>query len=83
MISFLLQILKAIVLKLATTSMFSFLQPWLLKLDSWCETKLGIDIIKQDQKFHEKWPLVAQRLDLLEQTAQQADERIKKLEGIE
>ena len=29
-------------LKLATTGAFSFLQPWLLKVDKWCEDRLGI-----------------------------------------
>ena len=26
---------------------------WLLRLDDWCEEKLGIDIIKEDKKFHD------------------------------
>jgi len=66
-LSFLLTILKNIVLKLATTGAFSYLQPWLLKVDKWCEEKLGIDIIKQDKKFHEKWPLVSERINKLEE----------------
>ena len=53
MLSFILTIIKNIVLKLATTGAFSFLQPWLLKVDKWCEDKLGIDIIKQEKKFYE------------------------------
>ena len=69
MISFVLQVLKNIVLKLATTSAFSFLQPWLLKVDKWCEDKLGIDLIKQDKKFHEMYPLVADRLEKLEKNS--------------
>ena len=67
MFSFLLTVLKNIVLKLATTGAFSFLQPWLLKVDKWCEDRLGIDIIKQDKKFHEKWPLVSERINKLEE----------------
>ncbi len=62
MISILVAVFKAIVTKLLTTSALSFLRPHLLKLDKWCEDKLGIDIIKQDKKFHDKYPLVAKRL---------------------
>ena len=38
----------------------------LLRLDKWCEDKLGIDIVKQDKKFHEKYPLISVRLAKLE-----------------
>ena len=69
MLTFVLTIIKNIVLKLATTGAFSFLQPWLLKVDAWCEEKLGIDLIKQDKKFHEKYPLVAERLKKLEENS--------------
>lgn len=41
----------------------------LLRLDKWCEDKLGIDIVKQDKKFHEKYPLVAKRIKELEKIA--------------
>ena len=58
MFSFLLAIIRAIILKLATTGVFNFMMPTLLKLDKWCEDKLGIDIIKQDKKFNEVYPLV-------------------------
>ena len=64
--SFILTIFKNIVLKLATTGTFSFLQPWLLKVDKWAEDKLGIDLIKQDKKFHERFPLVSERIAKLE-----------------
>jgi len=66
MISFVLKILKAIVLKLATTGTFNFLMPTLLKIDKYLEDKLGIDIIKQDKKFKEVYPLVSKRVQLLE-----------------
>ena len=39
---------------------------WLLRLDDWCEEKLGIDIIKEDKKFHELYPIVANRIKKLE-----------------
>ena len=45
MFSFLLAIIRAIILKLATTGVFNFMMPTLLKLDKWCEDKLGIDNI--------------------------------------
>lgn len=66
MISFILKVFVNILLKLATTGAFSFLQPSLLKLDKWCEDRLGLDIIKQDKKFQEKYPLIAARLTKLE-----------------
>jgi hypothetical protein len=66
MFTFILKILKTIFLKLATTGALSFMQPWLLKVDKWAEEKLGIDIIKQDKKFHEKFPLVSERIARLE-----------------
>lgn len=69
MISFILKVFVNILLKLATTGAFSFLQPSLLKLDKWCEDRLGLDIIKQDKKFQEKYPLIAQRLTKLEENS--------------
>jgi len=66
MISILVAIFRAIVIKLLTTSVFSFMHKPLLRLDKWCEDKLGIDIVKQDKKFHEKYPLVSQRLEEIE-----------------
>jgi len=66
MISILIAVIKSIITKLLTTSALSFLHPHLLKLDAWCEEKLEIDLIKQDKKFHEKYPLVAARLEEVE-----------------
>lgn len=66
MISFVLKILQALVLKLATTGTFNFLMPTLLKLDKYLEDKLGIDIIKQNKKFKEVYPLVSERIQVLE-----------------
>lgn len=66
MISFVLKILQALVLKLATTGTFNFMMPTLLKLDKYLEDKLGIDIIKQDRKFKEVYPLVSERIIKLE-----------------
>jgi hypothetical protein len=67
MISLLLKILQAILLKLVTTGVFNFMLPSLLKVDKYLENKLGIDIIKQDKKFKEVYPLIGERLIRLEQ----------------
>lgn len=66
MISILVAVVKSIITMLLKTAALSFLHPHLLKLDKWCEDKLGIDLIKQDKKFHEKYPLVAARLEEIE-----------------
>jgi hypothetical protein len=66
MISLLVAVFKAVITKLLATSALSFLHPYLLKFDAWCEDKLGIDLIKQDKKFHEKYPLVSARLEEVE-----------------
>ena len=42
---------------------------WLLRLDKWCEDKIGIDLIKQEEKWFEKHPLLLKRIQLLEQDA--------------
>ena len=46
--SLVLSILKSIITAAAKNTALKFLHPHLLKLDKWCEDKLGIDIIKQD-----------------------------------
>lgn len=66
MISILVAVIKSIITMLLKTAALSFLHPHLLKLDKWCEDKLGIDLIKQDKKFHEKYPLVSARLEEIE-----------------
>lgn len=53
-------------MKLLTSRLLSFIQPQLLKLDKWSEDKLGIDIIKQEKKFHQKWPNISKRIAILE-----------------
>jgi hypothetical protein len=40
---------------------------WLLRFDKWCEDKIGIDLIKQEEKWFEKHPLLLKRIQLLEQ----------------
>ena len=66
MISFVLKILQAVLLKLATTGTFNFMMPTLLKVDKWCEEKIGLDIIKQEQRWFEKYPLLKKRIEVLE-----------------
>ena len=39
---------------------------WLLRFDAWLEKRLGIDLIKQEKKFHEKYPGIMNRIQLLE-----------------
>ena len=69
MFSFILQIVKAILIRLAATGAFAYLNPWLLKLDKWCEDKLHIDLIKQEKKFFEKYPAIEQRLKNVEENS--------------
>ena len=78
MISFVLKILKAILLKLATTGTFNFLMPTLLKLDKYLEDKLGIDIIKQDKKFKEVYPVISERIQVLEKEVIQLKKQSRK-----
>tara|TARA_B110000459_G_scaffold199461_1_gene246176 strand:- start:883 stop:1107 length:225 start_codon:yes stop_codon:yes gene_type:complete len=66
MISLIVAVFRAILIKLLSSSALSFLHPYLLRLDKWCEDKLGIDIIKQDKKFHDTYPLVTKRLEEIE-----------------
>ena len=69
MLTLLIKLLKPLLMKLLTSKLLSFLQPQLLKLDKWCEDKLGIDLIKQEKKFHQKWPNISKRIAILEKDA--------------
>ena len=69
MISLLFGVLKAILKVLLKTAALKFLRPYLLKLDKWCEEKIGIDIIKQEQKWFEKHPLLRVRIEKLEKNS--------------
>ena len=41
------------------------MMPTLLKIDKWCEDKIGLDIIKQNRGgFFEKYPLLKKELRL-------------------
>ena len=52
---------------------------WLLRLDSWCEQKLGIDLIKQE-KFAEKYPNIIKRIEYLEQETLTLAGHLEKIE---
>jgi len=69
MLTLLIKLLKPLLMKLLTSRLLSFLLPQLLKLDKWSEERLGIDIIKQEEKFHKKWPNISKRLATLERDA--------------
>lgn len=69
MLTLLINLLKPLLMKLLTSRLLSFLLPQLLKLDKWSEERLGIDIIKQEEKFHKKWPNISKRLATLERDA--------------
>ncbi len=41
--------------------------PKILELDMYLEDKIGLDIIKQEEKWFEKHPLLAERIKALEE----------------
>jgi len=58
------------ILKFIITMILKVYKPkWLLRLDDWCEDKLGIDIIKENKKFHELYPIIANRINNLEKNS--------------
>ncbi len=66
MLTLLIKIIKPLLMKLLTSRLLSFMQPSLLRMDKWLETKLGIDIIKQEKKFYQKYPKIMERIFKLE-----------------
>ena len=81
MVGFFLTILKNIVVKLATTGAFNFMMPTLLKFDKWCEDKIGLDIIKQEQKWGQKYTLLKKRIETLEEQTKITIKEINKLQS--
>ena len=63
---FILGIIKTIITAALRNTILKFLHPHLLKLDAWCERHIGIDLIKQELKFKEKWPNIEKRIQQLE-----------------
>jgi len=67
MISLILQIIKFIIVRLASARILSTFNSQLLKIDNWLEKHLNIDIIKQEKKFYQKYPNIEKRLKKLEE----------------
>tara|TARA_Y100001980_G_C14356644_1_gene165920 strand:- start:291 stop:506 length:216 start_codon:yes stop_codon:yes gene_type:complete len=67
MFSLILQILKFVIVRLASAKILSGLNTHLLKIDKWLEKHLNIDLIKQEQKFYQKYPNIEKRLKKLEE----------------
>ena len=63
MIGLVINIVKAIISLLLKV----YKPNWLLRLDKYLEEKIGIDIIKQEEKFAEKYPNIIKRIEDLEQ----------------
>lgn len=68
-------VVKAIVVGILKTNLLKFLHKPMLKMDKWCEEKIGIDIIKQEKTWRKKYPLLSQKIDSLES-------KIEKLEDV-
>ena len=66
MIGLFVAVIKAILTMLLKTAALKFLHPYLLSLDAWCEKRLGIDIIKQEKSFKERYPNIYNRIEELE-----------------
>jgi hypothetical protein len=52
-----------------------------LKFDKWCEDKIGLDIIKQEQKWGQKYPLLKKRIETLEEQTKITIKEINKLQS--
>ena len=58
------------ILRILISLIFKVYQPkWLLRFDKWCENKLGLDIIKQERTFYERYPGITNRIQQLEKNA--------------
>ena len=69
MFSFVLQIVKVVLVRIASTGVLSWLNPWLLKADKWLEENLQIDLIKQEKKFFETYPRIEARVSKVEENS--------------
>jgi hypothetical protein len=68
-------VVKAIVVGILKTNVLKFMHKPMLKMDKWCEEKIGIDIIKQELTWRKKYPLLSKKIDSLEA-------KIDKLENV-
>ena len=66
MISLILQIIKFVIVRLASARILSSFNSQLLNIDAWLEKHLNIDIIKQEEKFYQKYPNIEKRLKDIE-----------------
>lgn len=66
MFSLVLQIVKVVLVRIASSGLLAWLNPYLLSADKWLEKHLHIDLIKQEKKFYEKYPGVENRLKEVE-----------------
>ena len=69
MFSLVLQIVKFVLVRVASTGILAWLNPYLLKADKWLEKHLHIDLIKQEKKFFEKYPGIENRLRIVEENS--------------
>jgi len=67
--SLVLQIVKFVLIRVASTGILAWLNPYLLKADKWLEKHLHIDLIKQEKKFYEKYRGVENSIRVLEDSA--------------
>lgn len=59
-------IIKAIVVGILKTRILKWLHNPMLRMDKWCEDKIGIDLIKQETTWRKKYPLLSDKLDKME-----------------
>jgi hypothetical protein len=71
----LVAVIKAIVVGILKTKILKWLHGPMLRMDKWCEDKIGIDLIKQETTWRNKFPLLSAKIDSMEK-------RIDKLSDI-
>jgi hypothetical protein len=59
-------IIKALVVGILKTRILKWLHNPMLRMDKWCEDKIGIDLIKQETTWRKKYPLLSDKLDKME-----------------
>ena len=60
-------VIRAIVIGILKTSLLKWLHGPMLKMDKWCEDKIGLDLIKQETTWRKKYPLLSTKIDKMEQ----------------
>ena len=59
-------VIRAIVIGILKTRILKWLHKPMLRMDKWCEDKIGIDLIKQETTWRKKYPLLSDKLDKME-----------------